>query len=75
MHKFNIITITIIIIVIIIIIMSLYSCMSLLLCCYKNKLKIKFLEHLIAFNKKKKRLLQQIMSWCSFPRILQCLWA
>ena len=51
MHKFNIITITsIIIIIIIIIIMSLYSCMSLLLCCYKNKLKIKFLEHLIAFN-------------------------
>ena len=28
--------------------------MSLLLCCYKNKLKIKFLEHLITFNKKKK---------------------
>ena len=50
MHKFSIITITIIIIIIIIIIMSLYCCMSLFLCWYKNKLKIKFLEHLISFN-------------------------
>ena len=50
MHKFNIIIITIIIVIIIIIIMSLYNCMSLLLCCYKNKLKIIFFEHLIAFN-------------------------